>query len=117
MGEQGGDIVAADEQDALPSQAIPSEALQTIEWLGRVRTLTSTTRLQYESKFSSELLLQSGRTPPLETGGSGHIGLTPRVGLAQRAELVHYSVAFAAIRKCPQTSIGSKKAQGNIIER
>ena len=55
MGEQGGDIVAADEQDALPSHAIPSEALQTIEWLGRIRTLTSTTRLQYENKLISEL--------------------------------------------------------------
>jgi hypothetical protein len=117
VGEQGGDIVAADEQDVLPSHAIPSEVLQTIEWLGRVRTLTSTTRLQYESKFSSELLGQSGRTPPLETVGSGQIGLTPRVGLAQRAELVHYSVAFAPIRKCPHNSIGSKKARGNVIER
>ena len=38
-------------------------------------------------------------------------------GLAQSAELVHYSVAFPRIRECPHNSTSSKKARGNVIEQ
>jgi hypothetical protein len=47
-------------------------------------------------------------------------GLTCKLlikGLAQSAELVHYSVAFPLIRECPHNSTNSKKARGNVIER